>query len=66
MVLVTLLVKSFRLPITFSEKVWAPPTTDAAKSEPGSWGMDEARLLPPDDGVEMDGREAVPRPYPGS
>jgi hypothetical protein len=34
--LVTRLVKSLMLPITFWEKVWTPPTTEAAKSAPGS------------------------------
>ncbi len=50
---VTLLVKSFRLPTTFSEKPCTPVTIDAAKSEPGSWGMEDAKLLPgaDDDGV---------------
>ena len=33
---VTLRVKSFMLPITFWEKVCTPPTTEAAKSAPGS------------------------------
>lgn len=52
---VTPLVKSFRLPTTFSEKFCAPPTTDAAKSAPGSWGMEDATLLPL--GADADGVE---------
>ncbi len=47
--LVTRLVNEFKLPITLLEKVWTPPTTEAAKSAPGN--ADEDR--PPDgmDGV---------------
>ena len=33
---VTRLVKSWTLPMTFCEKVCTPPTTEAAKSAPGS------------------------------
>jgi hypothetical protein len=52
---VTPLVKSFRFPTTFCEKFCAPPTTDAAKSAPGSWGMEDAKLLPL--GADVDGVE---------
>jgi hypothetical protein len=34
--LVTRLVKSCTLPMTFCEKVCTPPTTEAAKSAPGN------------------------------
>jgi hypothetical protein len=33
--LVTRLVKEFRSPTTLLEKVWTPPTMEAAKSAPG-------------------------------
>jgi hypothetical protein len=33
---VTRLVKSWTLPMTFCEKFWTPPTTEAARSAPGS------------------------------
>lgn len=38
--LVTRLVKSVTLPITFCEKVCTPVTTEEAKSEPGRRGTD--------------------------
>ena len=53
---VTRLVKSLTLPITFCEKVCTPPTTEAAKSAPGSDELPEGWLgvetLPPPE-VEM-------------
>jgi len=48
--LVTRLVKSVTLPITFCEKVCTPVTMDAAKSEPGKFGtegMETEGLDPP-------------------
>ena len=63
---VTPLVKSATFPMTFEEKVWTPPTIDAAKSAPGSCGIE----TPPPDGwltlppVETGATDA--RPNPGS
>ena len=49
-------VKVLKLPSTLLEKPWTPPTTEAAKAEPG---MLTGERLPPDVGMETDGTEAV-------
>ena len=56
--LVTLLVKSDRFPITFPEKFCTPLTMEAAKSEPGRWGKE---ILPPPGPAVDIGAEAGPR-----
>ncbi len=50
--LVTRLVKSPTLPMTFCEKVCVPSATEAAKSEPGRRGTDG--MLPDEDGVDVE------------
>jgi hypothetical protein len=57
--LVTRLVKSPTLPITFCEKVCVPNATEAAKSEPGSLGTEG--MLPDDE----EGMETLPLPVEG-
>ena len=51
---VTLLVNVFKSPTTLDEKVWTPPTTDAARSAPGR--EDEPR--PPPDAPAKEPPEA--------
>jgi hypothetical protein len=47
---VTAPVKAVRLPTTPADMFWTPFTIEAAKSEPGKWGME---IDPPfDDGIE--------------
>jgi hypothetical protein len=61
--LVTRLVKSVTLPMTFCEKVCVPSATEAAKSEPGrrgTDGMDGEEVGIDDDPFDMEaGREKV-------
>jgi hypothetical protein len=55
--LVTRLVKSVTLPMTFCEKVCTPTTTDDAKSEPGNRGTEgmdvEEMDLPVESGADL-------------
>ena len=57
--MVTRLVKSPTLPMTFCEKVCMPTATEAAKSEPGSLGTEG--ILP----GEEEGMETLPLPAEG-
>ncbi len=65
--LVTRLVKSPTLPITFCDMVCMPTAMEAAKSEPGRLGTD-GMLLEDVDGVEVDilPAEGIPPPKVGS
>ena len=54
--LVTPEVKDFTSPSTLPEKPWTPPTTEAAKAEPG---MLTGERPPPEDGMEADATEPV-------
>ncbi len=65
--LVTRLVKSPTLPMTFWDMVCMPTAMEAAKSEPGRLGT-EGILLEDVDGAEVDTlpAEGIPRPKVGS
>jgi hypothetical protein len=62
--LVTPEVKDFTSPSTLPEKPWTPPTTEAAKAEPG---MLTGERLPPEVGMEAEATEPVETGWkPGS
>ena len=63
--MVTRLVKSPTLPMTFCEKVCMPTATEAAKSEPGRLGT-EGMPLEEEEGVETRLEEGMERPKVGS